>query len=90
MNFQVVASSGITCMRIIIQYTQAPRLIPIIVHNQINHKSKEIRRNCCEFLELALTLWSTHSLEKHMMMLSESIKKGVADADPEARVCSRK
>lgn len=87
---KVVASAGITCMRFIIQYTQAPRLIPIIIQNQVNHKSKEIRRSCCDFIEQALTLWSTHSLEKHMMTLSESIKKGVADADPEARVSSRK
>lgn len=85
-----MASAGNTCMRIIIQNTQAPRLLPIITHNLVNSKSKEIRRSCCDLLELALTLWSTHCLEKHMNLISEAIKKGIADADPEARVASRK
>lgn len=85
-----MASAGYTCMRFIIQYTQAPRLLPIITHNLANSKSKEIRRSCCDFLEQALTLWSTHSLEKHVLLLSDSIKKGISDADPEARVSSRK
>lgn len=87
---KVMATAGFTCVRFIIQYTQAPRLLPIIMHNLVNHKSKEIRRSCSDFLEQALSSWSTHSLEKHVVLLSDSIKKGVADADPEARVSSRK
>lgn len=85
-----MATAGYTCMRMIIQYTQAPRLLPIITQYQVNHKSKEIRKSCCDFLEQALTLWSTQCLEKHMLLLSDAIKKGVADADPEARISSRK
>lgn len=87
---KVVATAGNITVRLILQYTQSPRLIPIITSNLANSKSKDIRRNCCEFLEHILTQWSTHSLERYVPALQEALKKGVADADPEARVSSRK
>lgn len=72
------------------QYCQCSRLVPIITQNLSNSKSKDIRRSCCEFLEQILTQWSRHSLEKHIPILQDAIKKGIADADPDARVTSRK
>ncbi|KAF5301656.1 hypothetical protein FQA39_LY10703 [Lamprigera yunnana] len=87
---KVVATAGNITVRFILQYTQNPRLIPIITSNLGTSKSKEIRRSCCEFLEIVLTLWSTHSLERHIGLLQEALKKGIADADPDARVISRK
>lgn len=86
---QIVATSGLVCVKFIIQYTQSPRLIPIIVAG-LSSKSKEIRKSCCDFLELLLTYWPTHSLEKHIAGLQEALRKGIGDADPDARVSSRK
>jgi len=86
---QVMASAGLVTVRFIIRYTHSPRLIPIITQN-LNSKSKDIRRACCEFLEQLLHSWSTHSLERHIALLQDAIKKGIADADPEARLCARK
>lgn len=85
-----MATAGHITVRFILQYTQSPRLIPIITNNLSSSKSKDIRRSCCEFLEQVLTQWSTHPLERHITALQEALKKGVADADPEARVSSRK
>ncbi|KAK9712512.1 CLASP N terminal [Popillia japonica] len=87
---KIIATSGLTCVRFIIQYCQSSRLIPIITQNLCNSKSKDIRRSCCEFLEQMLTHWSKHSLEKHIPILQDAVKKGIADADPDARVSSRK
>uniref|UniRef100_A0A1Y1LZC0 TOG domain-containing protein n=1 Tax=Photinus pyralis TaxID=7054 RepID=A0A1Y1LZC0_PHOPY len=87
---KVVATAGNITVRFILQYTQHHRLIPIITTNLGGSKSKEIRRSCCEFLELILTQWATHPLEKHINVLQEALRKGIADADPEARVCSRR
>ena len=53
-------------------------------------QSKEIRRHICEFLDLLLHTWPTHTLEKHVAMLQEAIKKGISDADPDARTFARK
>lgn len=77
-------------MKFILQYIHSPRLIPLITSNATTSKSKDIRRSCCEFLEQILNQWPTHSLERHITLLQEAIKKGIADADPEARVSSRK
>ncbi|XP_066245678.1 CLIP-associating protein 1-A isoform X2 [Euwallacea similis] len=87
---KIMATSGDVTVKFIIKYIHSPRLIPIIVVNATTSKSKEIRRSCCEFVELMLTHWPTHPLERHVAQLQDCIKKGVADADPEARVSSRK
>lgn len=87
---KVVATAGNITVRFILQYTQHPRLIPIIATNVGSSKSKDIRRSCSEFLELILTQWPAHPLEKHINVLQEALRKGIADADPEARVSSRR
>lgn len=85
-----MSTSAIVTLRFIIQNIHSPRLIPIITTNAATSKSKDIRRACCEFLDYILNNWPTHSLEKHVAALQEAVKKGIADADPEARVSSRK
>ena len=47
-------------------------------------------RFCCEFLNQLLHTWPTHILEKHIAILQEAIKKGISDADSEARSFARK
>merc|ERR1719334_2312494 len=84
-----MATSGLVCLRFIIQNTYSPRFIPIIC-GYVSSKSKEIRRHICEFLDQLLHTWPPHALEKHVAMLQEAIKKGVADADPDARTFARK
>nr|XP_015837162.1 PREDICTED: CLIP-associating protein 1-B isoform X6 [Tribolium castaneum] len=87
---KIMSTSGIVTLRFIIQNIHSPRLIPIITTHAATSKSKDIRRYCCEFLDYILNNWPTHSLEKHVAALQEAVKKGIADADPEARVSSRK
>ncbi|XP_052685968.1 CLIP-associating protein 1-like isoform X5 [Crassostrea angulata] len=86
---KVMASSGVTCIYFIIQYTQSSRLIPILISN-LSSKSNIIRRHCFEFLNVALQNWNTHYLEKHIAGLQDAIKRGISDADSEARVFARK
>lgn len=87
---KVMASSGNICVRFLIQHTQYSRFIPIITTNLITHKSKDIRRSCCEFLEVILLQWSAHLLERHLPLILDALKKGISDADPDARVISRR
>merc|ERR1719414_1291788 len=86
---KVMSSSGIVAMRFIIQNTYSQRFLPIICSN-INSKSRDIRRHCCEFLDQLLHTWPTQTLERHLSILQEAIKKGIADADPDARSFARK
>ncbi|XP_056105531.1 CLIP-associating protein 2 isoform X10 [Rhinichthys klamathensis goyatoka] len=86
---RVMATSGTAAIRIIIRHTHVPRLIPLIASN-CTSKSVAVRRRCYEFLDLLLQEWQTHSLERHAAVLVESIKKGIKDADSEARVEARK
>ncbi|XP_008420104.1 CLIP-associating protein 2 isoform X16 [Poecilia reticulata] len=86
---KVMATSGVSAIRIIIRHTHVPRLIPLITSN-CTSKSVAVRRRCYDFLDLLLQEWQTHSLEKHTAVLVESIKKGIRDADSEARVEARK
>ncbi|XP_067469253.1 CLIP-associating protein 2 isoform X13 [Thunnus thynnus] len=86
---KVMATSGVSAIRIIIRHTHVPRLIPLITSN-CTSKSVAVRRRCYDFLDLLLQEWQTHSLERHTTVLVESIKKGIRDADSEARVEARK
>ncbi|XP_063908191.1 CLIP-associating protein isoform X3 [Zophobas morio] len=87
---KIMSTSGIVTLRFIIQNIHSPRLIPIITSHAATSKSKDIRRSCCEFLDYILNNWPPHSLERHVAALQEAVKKGIADADPDARVSSRK
>ncbi|XP_037617863.1 CLIP-associating protein 1-B-like isoform X15 [Sebastes umbrosus] len=86
---KVIATSGMAAIRLILRHTHYPRLIPIITSNCIS-KSVALRRRCFEFLELLLQEWQTSSLERHGTVLMETIKKGIHDADAEARSVARK
>ncbi|KAL4617182.1 CLIP-associating protein 2-like [Arapaima gigas] len=86
---RVMATSGVAAIRFIIRHTHVPRLIPLITSN-CTSKSVAVRRRCYDFLDLLLQEWHTHSLEKHAAVLVESIKKGIRDADAEARMEARK
>uniref|UniRef100_A0AAY5EZB9 TOG domain-containing protein n=1 Tax=Electrophorus electricus TaxID=8005 RepID=A0AAY5EZB9_ELEEL len=72
-----------------LQCTHYSRLIPIITSN-CTSKSVAVRRRCYEFLDLLLQEWQTNTLERHIAVLTETIKKGIHDADSEARSIARK
>ncbi|XP_038645962.1 LOW QUALITY PROTEIN: CLIP-associating protein 1a [Scyliorhinus canicula] len=86
---KVIATSGIAAIRLIIRHTHFHRLIPVIASNCAS-KSVAVRRRSFEFLDRLLLEWQTHSLEKHVALVAETIKKGIHDADSEARLEARK
>ncbi|XP_023273362.1 CLIP-associating protein 1 isoform X4 [Seriola lalandi dorsalis] len=86
---KVMATSGVATIRLILRHTHYPRLIPIITSN-CTSKSVAVRRRCYEFLDLMLQEWHTNTLERHVAVLTETIKKGIHDADSEARSIARK
>ncbi|XP_030610351.1 CLIP-associating protein 1-like isoform X6 [Archocentrus centrarchus] len=86
---KVMATSGVAAIRLILRHTHYPRLIPIITSN-CTSKSVAVRRRCFEFLDLLLQEWQTSCLERHGTVLMETKKKGIHDADAEARSVARK
>ncbi|CAL8326737.1 unnamed protein product [Lota lota] len=86
---KVMATSGVAAIRIILRHTHYARLILIITSN-CTSKSVAVRRRCYEFLELMLLEWPTNTLERHVAVLTETIRKGIHDADSEARYIARR
>lgn len=86
---KVVATAGAVAVRFILQNTHCSRFVPIIT-SCLSHKSKDIRRASCEYLNLILQIWPTQILQKHVTTLQDTIKKGIADSDSEARAFARK
>ncbi|XP_034074314.1 LOW QUALITY PROTEIN: CLIP-associating protein 1a [Gymnodraco acuticeps] len=86
---KIMATSGVATIRLLLRRTHYPRLIPIITSN-CAAKSVAVRRRCFEFLDLMLQEWPTNTLERHVAVLTETIKKGIHDADSEARCIARK
>ena len=86
---KIMATSGLIALRLVIEHTHSSKLIPFITSG-IESRSKEIRRACCEYLNQLLQSWETNYLEKSVQVIIASLRKGLNDADPEARVFSRK
>lgn len=84
-----ISTSAVVCITFIIQFTHSQRLIPVIC-SHMNDKSKAIRKAVSEFLDQLLHTWQTPPLEKHQLILQATIKKGLSDADSEARVFARR
>nr|XP_054591260.1 CLIP-associating protein 1 isoform X3 [Nothobranchius furzeri] len=86
---KVMATSGVAAIRLILMHTHFPRLISIII-TSCSSRSVAVRRRCFEFLDLILQEWQTSGLERHGAVLMETIKKGIHDADADARSVARK
>ncbi|KAM8904974.1 CLIP-associating protein 1-B-like isoform 2-T2 [Spinachia spinachia] len=86
---KVMATSGVSAIRLILRHTHSPRLVPVI-SSHCASRSVAVRRRCFEFLELLLHDWNTGSLERHVTVAMETIKKGIHDADAEARSVARR
>lgn len=86
---KIISSAGLISFEYIIRYTHAPKLVPIVTANLLNSKSKDIRSALSKILIMLFEEWPTRALEKSATLLRDSIKKGIADADSEARRYSR-
>ncbi|GAU88268.1 hypothetical protein RvY_01005-2 [Ramazzottius varieornatus] len=86
---KIISTCGIVTIRFILQNTHSSKLIPILVNHLRESRSKDVRRYCCEFVKHILFVWPKEPLEKYASLLQEAIKRGITDADPEARALSR-
>ncbi|XP_018350778.1 PREDICTED: CLIP-associating protein 1-A isoform X5 [Trachymyrmex septentrionalis] len=86
---KVIATAGAVAVRFILQNTHCTRYVPIII-SCVSNKSRDIRRASWEYLALILQTWPTQILQKHITILPDALKKGIADSDAEARVFARK
>lgn len=84
-----MATAGAVAVRFILQNTHCSRYVPIII-SCVSNKSKDIRKASWEYLTLILQTWPTQILQKHITILPDALKKGIADSDAEARVFARK
>ncbi|GAU88266.1 hypothetical protein RvY_01004 [Ramazzottius varieornatus] len=88
-SVKIMATSGIVCIKFILANVPSQKLVPLIVREFLNSKSKEVRRSCCEFICLFLERFPKIALDKHVTIIQEAIKKGLTDADSEARSFAR-
>jgi len=58
--------------------------------SQCSERVVFVWRQNCEFILLMVQLWPTQTLERHVAALQDAIKKGISDADADARGISRK
>ncbi|XP_058466866.1 CLIP-associating protein isoform X3 [Malaya genurostris] len=86
---KVISSAGTIALKYVIKYTHAPKLIPIITQNLMQSKSKDIRSTLCEVMILLFEEWPTKALERNSLLLRDALRKGIADADSDARRHSR-
>lgn len=86
---KVIASAAFTAIRFIIQNVHHQRLLPIINQN-LSSKSKEIRKAMCDVLDQLIHTWPLSILDRRIPLLQEAVRKGVSDADLDARISARR
>uniref|UniRef100_A0A5K3FFS8 TOG domain-containing protein n=1 Tax=Mesocestoides corti TaxID=53468 RepID=A0A5K3FFS8_MESCO len=86
---KIMSTSAITAIGFIIRNTFASRLFPIIAGG-LSSKSSVLRKHVCIFLDPIFQCWPVHVLERHMGLIQEVLRKGVCDADQDARSATRK
>ncbi|CAH8518583.1 unnamed protein product [Schistosoma turkestanicum] len=86
---KVMATSGVVAMRFILENTCSSRLLPILT-SSLSSKSNITRKCICEFLEIIFRTWPVNILEKNLPVLQDALKRGISDADQEARLFSRR
>lgn len=87
---KVISSCGSIALKYVIRYVHSPKLVPILTQNLLQSKSKDIRSALCEIIGIMLDEWQTKYLEKNVINLRDALKKGISDADNDARKFSRK
>jgi len=86
---KVMATSGVVAMNYIVTHTHSSKLVPLILSG-IDSKSKDIRRHTFSLLVVILSVWDSIYLDKHGQLIYDVIKKGLSDADAEARANARR
>uniref|UniRef100_A0AAG5D9Q0 TOG domain-containing protein n=1 Tax=Anopheles atroparvus TaxID=41427 RepID=A0AAG5D9Q0_ANOAO len=86
---KIISSAGTIALKYVLRYTHAPKIVPILTQNLMLSKSKDIRSTLCEVMSLLFEEWPTKALEKHSTLLREALRKGLSDADNDARRHSR-
>ncbi|VDP50374.1 unnamed protein product [Schistosoma mattheei] len=86
---KVMATSGVVAMRFILENTCSSRLLPILI-SSLSSKSNVTRKCICEFLEIIFRTWPLNILEKNLSVLQDALRRGISDADQEARLFTRR
>jgi len=86
---KVVSSSGIVCIRFLLQNTYCSKFLPIIC-SSVSSKSRTTRSNIFQFLEQLLHVWPVHTVDGHQGIVKEALRVGLGDADPDTRSWARK
>lgn len=82
---KIISSAGTIALKYVVRYTHSPKLVPIITQFLLTSKSKDIRSVLSEIVGILLDEWPTKYLEKNCTQLRDALKKGISDADSDAR-----
>eukprot|EP01052_Picozoa_sp_SAG31_P021904 SAG31_NODE_1718_length_7457_cov_3.659418_3_plen_532_part_00 len=89
-TIQVIAESCNECICATIKNTQAPRLLPKIVELGVSDKNALLRARGLHYLALILQDWSTPAIERSLDVAEDAIRRGMSDANGEARAAARR
>lgn len=89
-SIQVIAESAQECICSMIKHTQAPRLLQKVIEVGVSDKNALLRAKCLHFMSLILLDWSTPAIERSIDLAENAIRKGMADANGDARAAARR
>ncbi|KAI6649218.1 CLIP-associating protein 1-like isoform X22 [Oopsacas minuta] len=85
---KIISSSADLCLQYCLLNTQTTKVVPLICR-QMESKAAIVKKRCAEYILIMLQNWSIPPLKPHELSLSEALKKGLTDGDPNCREFSR-
>ena len=87
---QVIAESSHICIVEVLQHTQAPKLLRQSLEVGVGDRDPRLRARCMEYTTIMLQCWSTPAIEKSIAAVDDAIRKGMTDANSDARSAARR
>ena len=78
------------CIVEVLQHTQAPKLLRQSLEVGVGDRDPRLRARCMEYTTIMLQCWSTPAIEKSIAAVDDAIRKGMTDANSDARSAARR
>ena len=89
-TIQVIAESSHECVRDVLHNTQCPKLLRSAIEIGTADRDARLRAKAMEYLAVMLQRWSDPAIEKSIQAVDDAIRKGMKDANSEARAAARR
>jgi len=86
---RLTSEQGHACIATLLQEVRSPRIIPKIIEESTS-KNASLRQKIAEYIQIIITSYERHVIEKYQTILEGAITLAISDANKDVRQITRK